>query len=141
MAHFPINHPARPIYRVVSGLIGLYFVVFGLVGLFGDGPVFGQGTNVANSLLSIVIGAVVLVATLLGRNIDAAVSKYAGYALMALGLLTLALLRTDANVLDHTLSTSVVWMLLGITLMVSGMYSKVGTAAEREAFALARLTD
>jgi hypothetical protein len=141
MAHFPINHPARPIYRVISGLIGLYFVVFGIVGLFAGDRVFGQGTNAANSVLSIVIGAVVLVAVVVGRNIDAAVSKWTGYALMALGLATLAFLRTDANVLDHTVATSVVWMVLGITLMVAGMYSRVGSDDEREAFTLARLTD
>src|SRR5687768_11525726 len=128
MAHNPINHPARPIYRVISGLIGLYLVLFGALGLFVDGRVFGQGTNVANSLVSIALGAIILIATVIGRNLDAAVNKYLGYGLMALGLLTLAFLRTDANVLDHTVSTSVVWMLLGITLLMSGMYGKVGTS-------------
>ena len=141
MAHFPINHPARPIYRVLSGLIGLYFVVFGVIGLFGTDRVFGQDTNVANSLVSIVIGAIVLVAVVVGRNLDAAVPRLMGYAVMALGLLSLAFLRTDANVLNHSVATSVVWMILGITLMVAGMYSKVGTEDEYKAFSLARLTD
>jgi hypothetical protein len=139
MAHNPINHPARPIYRVISGLIGLYLVLFGALGLFVDGRVFGQGTNVANSLLSIALGAIILIATVVGRNLDAAVNKYLGYGLMALGLLTLAFLRTDANVLDHTVSTSVVWMLLGITLLMAGMYGKVGTSDEQEAWEKGRL--
>ena len=60
--------------------------------------------------------------------------------MLALGLITIPS-RTDANVLDHTVSTSVVWMILGITLMVAGMYGKVGSEDEREAFTLARLTD
>lgn len=141
MAHFPINHPARPIYRALSALIGGYLVVFGVLGLFVDGRVFGQGTNLANSAVSIVIGAIILIAAVVGRNLDANLNKYAGYGLMALGLLTLAFLRTDANVLDHSVSTSVVWMILGITLMVAGMYGKVGSEDEREAFTLARLTD
>jgi hypothetical protein len=139
MAHNPINHPARPIYRVISGLIGLYLVLFGALGLFVDGRVFGQGTNVANSLVSIALGAIILIATVIGRNLDAAVNKYLGYGLMALGLLTLAFLRTDANVLDHTVSTSVVWMLLGITLLMAGMYGKVGTSDERDAWEKGRL--
>jgi hypothetical protein len=139
MAHNPINHPARPIYRVISGLIGLYLVLFGVLGLFADGRVFGQGTNVANSLVSIALGAIILIATVVGRNVDAAVNKYLGYALMALGLLTLAFLRTDANVLNHTVSTSIVWMLLGITLLVAGMYGKVGTSDEQEAWEKGRL--
>ena len=139
MAHNPINHPARPIYRVISGLIGLYLVLFGALGLFVDGRVFGQGTNVANSLVSIALGAIILIATLIGRNLDAAVNKYLGYGLMALGLLTLAFLRTDANVLDHTVSTSIVWMLLGITLLMAGMYGKVGTSDEEDAWEKGRL--
>lgn len=139
MAHNPINHPARPIYRVISGLIGLYLVLFGALGLFVDGRVFGQGTNVANSLVSIALGAIILIATVVGRNLDAAVNKYLGYGLMALGLLTLAFLRTDANVLDHTVSTSIVWMLLGITLLMAGMYGKVGSSEEQEQWEKARL--
>jgi hypothetical protein len=140
MAHNPINHPARPVWRAISGLIGLYFLVFGLLGFFMDGKVFGQGTNATNSVLSVIIGLVVLGATVVGRNIDTAVFKPLGYLLMALGLLTLAVSRTEANILDHTVSTCVVWMVLGLTLLVSGMYIKVGTGEDRRAFEHARLT-
>jgi uncharacterized membrane protein HdeD (DUF308 family) len=141
MAHFPINHPARPIYRVIAGLIGLYFVLFGLIGFFQDDKAFGQGTNAANSVLSIVIGVIVLAATAVGRNLDVLVYRVMGYALMALGLLTLAFLRTDVNVLDHTVTTCIVWMLLGIVLLVSGMYSKIGSSDEVEIWRHARLTE
>lgn len=139
MAHNPINHPARPIWRVIGGLIGLYFVVFGLLGFFVDGKVFGQGTNAANSVVSVVIGLVVLVVTALGRNLDTTVYKLTGYAVMALAVLLLALLRTDGNVLDHTVSTTIVWMVLGITLLVAGMYIKVGSDEEHEEWRKATL--
>jgi predicted PurR-regulated permease PerM len=33
MAHTPVNHPLRPFYRVLSGLVGLYVVLFGILGL------------------------------------------------------------------------------------------------------------
>ena len=48
MAHNPVNHPARPIYRAIGGLTGLYLVVFGVLGIVAiDGnEVFGQGTRV-----------------------------------------------------------------------------------------------
>ena len=32
MPHFPVNHPARPLYRVLAGLVGVYILVFGVVG-------------------------------------------------------------------------------------------------------------
>jgi hypothetical protein len=147
--HNPINHPARSTYRVLAGLIGLYLVVFGGLGVAatgGDGlfaqdteRVLGQGTNLANSLLSIVIGAIVLIATVIGRNVDAAVNRVFSYVLMVLGLATLATLRTDANYLGHTLATSIVMMILGLALLLASMYGKVGSEDEHEAWQRARL--
>ena len=32
MAHFPVNHPLRPLYRTLAGLVGAYLLVFGIVG-------------------------------------------------------------------------------------------------------------
>jgi Domain of unknown function (DUF4383) len=149
MQHNPINHPARSTYRVLTGLIGLYLVVFGAIGIAnggGDGlfaqdagNVLGQGTNLANSLLSIVIGAIVLIATVLGRNIDVAVNRVFAYVLMALGLATLATIRTDANYLGHTLATSIVTMVLGIVLLLAAMYGRVGSEEDHQAWQQARL--
>ena len=31
MAHFPVNHPLRPIYRAIAALVGVYLIVIGLV--------------------------------------------------------------------------------------------------------------
>ena len=36
MAHFPVNHPARPLYRVFAGLVGVYILVFGVLGVAAD---------------------------------------------------------------------------------------------------------
>ncbi|HEV7707359.1 MAG TPA: DUF4383 domain-containing protein [Asanoa sp.] len=149
MQHNPINHPARSTYRVLTGLTGVYLVVFGAIGIAngsGDGlfaqdagNVLGQGTNLANSLLSILIGAIVLIATVLGRNIDVAVNRVFAYVLMALGLATLATIRTDANYLGHTLATSIVMMGLGTVLLLAGMYGRVGSEEEHQAWQRARL--
>ena len=32
MAHIPVNHPARPVYRAIAGLIALYILIFGIFG-------------------------------------------------------------------------------------------------------------
>ena len=32
MAHFSVNHPARPLYRAFAALVGLYILVFGVIG-------------------------------------------------------------------------------------------------------------
>ncbi len=147
--HNPINHPARSTYRALAGLIGLYLVVFGGIGLAttgGDGlfaqdagRVLGQGSNLANSLISVVVGAIVLIATVVGRNFDVLVNRVFGWVLMALGLATLATLRTDANYLGHTLASSIVMMSLGQLLLLAAMYGKVGSEDEHQAWQRARL--
>lgn len=149
MAHNPVNHPARPIYRAIGGLTGLYLVVFGALGLIetagqdffaqDDTAVLGQGTNLANSVVLLVAGVLILVGTLLGRNIDIAIDKVFAYGFMVLGLAELAVLRTDANFLNFSMFTVIVIMTLGTVLLMVAMYGKVGTEDEQKAWHDARL--
>lgn len=149
MAHNPVNHPARPIYRAIGGLIGLYLVIFGMLGLIvsagnaffaqDDTLVLGQGVNLGSSVLFILIGALVVAAVGLGRNIDVRVNKLVGYLLMAIGLGALAVLRTDANFLNFSTVTCMVTMVLGIVLLTAAMYSTVGTEEEAKAWRDGRL--
>ncbi|MFC6015056.1 DUF4383 domain-containing protein [Plantactinospora solaniradicis] len=149
MGHNPVNHPARPIYRAIGGLTGVYLVLFGVLGIVetsggeffaqDDTQVLGQGTNLGNSVISIVLGLVILAATLIGRNVDVALNKPLGYALMALGLAGLAVLRTDANYLNFTIATTIVIMIIGQVLLLAGMYGKVGSDEDSKAFESARL--
>ncbi|MDG4836618.1 DUF4383 domain-containing protein [Micromonospora sp. WMMD967] len=149
MAHTPVNHPARPIYRAIGGLTGLYLVVFGVLGIIAstgneilaqdDTRVLGQGTNLGFSLLSVLLGIVVLVGTVLGRNIDVAINQWLAYALMVIGLGGLAFIRTDANIFNFSITTVVVVLTASLVLLMVGMYGKVGTDEEAEAFQKARL--
>ncbi|MBE1486900.1 DUF4383 domain-containing protein [Plantactinospora soyae] len=149
MGHNPVNHPARPIYRAIGGLTGVYLVLFGVLGIVetsggeffaqDETAVLGQGTNLGNSVISAVLGVIILAVALIGRNVDAAVNKVLGYALMAFGLAGLAVLRTDANYLNFTIATTIVLMIIGQVLLVAGMYGKVGSEDDAKAFESARL--
>ncbi|MBQ1019365.1 DUF4383 domain-containing protein [Micromonospora sp. D93] len=149
MAHTPVNHPARPIYRAIGGLTGLYLVVFGVLGIIAstgneflaqdDTRVLGQGTNLGFSLLSVLLGLVVLVGTALGRNIDVAINQWMAYGLMVVSLAGLAFIRTDANLFNFSITTVIVVMTAALVLLMVGMYGKVGTEDEAEAFQKARL--
>ncbi|MFG1903401.1 DUF4383 domain-containing protein [Micromonospora carbonacea] len=149
MAHTPVNHPARPIYRAIGGLVGLYFLAFGVLGLVAsagndilaqdDTKVLGQGTNLGFSLLSLVLGVAILTGTVIGRNLDVAINQWLAYALMVLGLAELAFLQTDANVFNFTITTDIVVLTLSMVLLMAGMYGKVGTDEENEAWQKARL--
>ncbi|MDG4817233.1 DUF4383 domain-containing protein [Micromonospora sp. WMMD956] len=149
MAHTPVNHPARPIYRAIGGLVGLYFLAFGVLGLVAsagndilaqdDTKVLGQGTNLGFSLLSLVLGVAILTGTVIGRNLDVAINQWLAYALMVLGLAELAFLQTDANIFNFTITTDIVVLTLSMVLLMAGMYGKVGTDEENEAWQKARL--
>ncbi|WP_328423332.1 DUF4383 domain-containing protein [Micromonospora sp. NBC_00389] len=149
MAHTPVNHPARPVYRAIGGLTGLYLVVFGALGIIEsagnevfaqDGTrVLGQGTNLGFSLLSVLLGVIVLGGTALGRNIDVAVNQWLAYVMMVVSLAGLAFIRTDANFFNFSIATVVVVMVAALVLLMVGMYGKVGTDEEAEAFQKARL--
>jgi hypothetical protein len=91
MAHTPVNHPLRPIYRIVGFVTGAYLVAFGIIGFISTsgeaftGPgarALGQGSNVLWSIISLAIGALVLLGTALGRNIDTAIDQYLGWGLL-----------------------------------------------------------
>jgi Domain of unknown function (DUF4383) len=140
MAHNPVNHPLRPIYRAIGGLVGLYFVVFGILGIIltADEGLFGragdrvlfQGTNLFWSIVALLIGAIVLAATVLGRNRDVLVDTYLGWTLVVIGTLSLMVIRTNANVLDFSISTVIVSFITGLALILTGLYSKVAPPEE-----------
>jgi hypothetical protein len=140
MAHNPVNHPLRPMYRVVGFLAGAYLVLFGIIGIArtsddnftGKAPdlVLGQGANLLLSIIMLAVGIIVLIATVIGRNLDTAGDKYLGWGLLVLGSYGLAFSRTDANVFGHSISTVIVTYIVGLALITVSLYSKVAPAAQ-----------
>ncbi|MGC5018621.1 DUF4383 domain-containing protein [Micromonospora sp. DT47] len=149
MAHTPVNHPARPVYRAIGGLVGLYLVVFGALGIIvsvgndmlaqDDTKILGQGTNLGFSLLSVLLGIAVLAGTVIGRNLDVAINQWLAYTIMVISLAGLAFVRTDANIANFNIMTIIVLMTLSLVLLMVGMYGKVGTDEEQDAWQKARL--
>ncbi|BBH64821.1 hypothetical protein ACTI_15060 [Actinoplanes sp. OR16] len=134
-SHIPVNHPLRPIYRIVGFVVGAYLVVFGVLGAIQTAGepfanetgirVLGQETNMLSSLIHIVVGGLVILGTAIGKNLDVAVDKYLGWALLVLGTYSLATIRTDANFLGYSISTVIVTYLAGLLLITVSLYSKV----------------
>ncbi len=143
MAHIPINHPLRPVYRVLSGLVGLYVLVFGIVGYArtNDLDFFSRHgewvlllrTNPAFSVLSIIAGLAVLGAAVIGRNLFAYVNLTAGIVFQVAGMAMMALLQTDANILAFSMITCIMSFIFGMILLAAGLYGKVGTDEEHAA--------
>jgi uncharacterized membrane protein YwaF len=132
MSHFPVNHPLRPLYRFLIFLAGVYVTLFGAVGLVrtGRGDLFGRAdvwvlglrTNLAFSLASVVVGLALLVAVLIGLNVDAVAAVLGGVVFMVAGGAMMAVLRSDLNVLNFSIATVIVSFLIGTLLFTAGMY-------------------
>ncbi|MEV1143832.1 DUF4383 domain-containing protein [Micromonospora sp. NPDC049799] len=143
MAHFPVNHPARPIYRVLAGLIGLYILVFGVWGValtVGD-PLFDRGdnwalglrTNLAFSLASVAFGIVLMIGASRRGNLGHYMNLTAGIVFLATSILMMSVLQTSANFLNFSMSTVIVSMIFGLVLLGTGLYDKVGPEEHAEA--------
>jgi hypothetical protein len=137
----PVNHRLRPFYRVLAALAGLYVLVFGIAGYARTKgtPAFsrdhvewvlGLRTNLGFATLSVVAGAVLLAATLIGRNVDRTVNLVASGVFLGAGLVMLALLRTDLNFLGFSVVNCVVSFVIGSVLLTAGLYGKVHSGRE-----------
>jgi hypothetical protein len=138
LTHLPVDHPLRNLYRILAAVVGVAVLGFGIVGftrtrgtaLFAQDHlpwVLGLRTNLAFALLSIVSGAVLLVCALVGRNLDHVVNFLGGIVFMAVGMLMLGLLRTDANFLGFSMTNCVVSFVLGTVVFAAGLYGRTST--------------
>ncbi|MGW0431541.1 DUF4383 domain-containing protein [Micromonospora sp. NPDC003197] len=140
MVHIPVNHPARTLYRIFAALIGLYILIFGVIGIiqtWGD-PLFDRGdhwalglrTNLAFALISVVFGAVIIIGAAQRSNLGHYMNLTIGVIFMATALLMMAVLQTEANFLNFSMSTVIVSMIFGLLTLATGLYDKVGPPAE-----------
>jgi hypothetical protein len=138
-----MNHPARPLYRVFAGLVGLYILFFGVYGvvvtwgepLFArdDTWVLGLRTNLAFALASVLFGLVLLVGASRRGNLGHYMNLTAGVVFMVTGLAMMSVLQTSANILNFSMSTVIVSLLFGLLLLATGLYDKVGSPEHAEA--------
>lgn len=143
MAHIPVNHPLRPLYRTFAGLIGLYVLVFGILGLVktwgeplfarDDTWVLGLRTNLAFSLMSVVFGAVIVIGAILPGNAGHFMSLGVGAIFMLAGLGMMAVMQTDLNFLNFSMSTVIVSLIFGLLFLATGLYDKVGSPEDAHA--------
>jgi hypothetical protein len=143
-AHFPINHHLRPLYRLLSAVAGLYMLVFGVVGFAqtSGAPFFtrdeaewvlGLRTNPAFALLSLLAGVVVLGANVIGRNLAHQINQLAAVILTVVGMASLALMQTEANVFAFSMVNVIVTFILAAIVGTTSLYDRVGPAAAAHA--------
>jgi hypothetical protein len=128
MAHMPINHPFRPLYRVVAAACGIATLVFGLVALGGDSLL----ANESGAALAILLGALTLAGAIIRTNLGRWLHLVTGVGLLIVGTASLALLRSEDNLLGFSVTTCIVAFLIGLALLTCGLYEQVGPSEKQE---------
>lgn len=138
MAHYPLNHHLRPAYRALAGAAGAFLILFGVLGIaatWGD-PFFHRGhdwvlglrANPAGAWLATLVGLGILAAVLLGGNVHHHLTVVLGWGLLGVAMVLLALMQTDANILNASMVNVIVLTLIGLVVLTAGLYGKVGSA-------------
>ena len=140
MAHYPVNHHFRQVYRLLAGLVGLYLTLVGVIGVastWGDGFLhrggdwsLGLRVNPLMSLLILVAGLVILVAAVVGGNLHHRVNLVAGWGILAVAVFLMIVMQTDANVFNASMVNVIVLLIGGLVVLTAALYGKVGTSDE-----------
>ncbi|QSB15443.1 DUF4383 domain-containing protein [Natronosporangium hydrolyticum] len=140
MSHIPVNHPLRPLYRGVAIVIAGWLVTFGVVGLVqtqgedwlgrGDWSALGIPTNGGFSVVCLVAGVVILLTSVIGRNLDRMANFWLGGGFLVIGTAMMALVATEGNVFNFSSVTTSMAYLVGVGLIAAGLYGKVGPASD-----------
>ncbi|WP_442819632.1 DUF4383 domain-containing protein [Streptomyces sp. NBC_00841] len=131
--HLPVDHRLSSVYRVGAGLMGLVLLAFGILGLIdkigffdtGGATVAGLNTNGALSVLSICVGLLLFTGMVIGGNFASTLNMVLGIAFILSGFINLALLDTDYNFLAFHLQNVLFSFVVGLMLMMFGMYGRV----------------
>ncbi|MFE1763129.1 DUF4383 domain-containing protein [Streptomyces angustmyceticus] len=131
--HLPVDHRLSKVYRIGAGLMGLVLIAFGVLGLThhigffdtGGDTVAGLNTNGSLSILSIVVGAILVAGMVIGGNFASTLNIVFGGLFLLSGFVNLALLQTDANFLAFRLQNVLFSFVVGLMLLVFGMYGRV----------------
>ncbi|MEW1724256.1 DUF4383 domain-containing protein [Streptomyces sp. NPDC093109] len=132
-SQLPLDHRLNQIYRVGAGLMGIFLIVFGILGLvdkigfFGTGghEVAGLNSNGTLSVLSICVGLVLLIGMVIGGNTASTLNMVFGILFIASGFVNLALLDTSYNFLAFHIQNVLFSFVVGVLLMFFGMFGRV----------------
>ncbi|MFE4606703.1 DUF4383 domain-containing protein [Kitasatospora indigofera] len=132
----PVDHRLATVYRYGAGLGGVFLLVFGILGLLnhpgflstsGD-HIAGMSTNGALSVLSVVMGVVLIGGAVVGGNFASNLNMIVGLLFVLSGFYGLTVLgRPDANILNFRMSNCLFAFIFGFVVLTFGMYGRVSS--------------
>lgn len=117
------RHPVVRFHRIGAAVIGLLLVVFGVLGYLGSIGFLAVHGDHALGLFWLVLALVLLLSALSARA-AAQTTTIVGGLLLVVGLLSMALLHTGANVLGLTIWNVVSGLVIGLVLLTVGLFGR-----------------
>lgn len=121
------------VQRIGALVVAAVILVFGLLGFAGgldffstDGePILGMSSNGLLSTVSVVTAAVLVLAALRSPRTASTIMMVIGVLFLVAGLASLAVLRTDANLLAFQIENVIFSEVTGLVLLMLGAYGRV----------------
>ncbi|MFQ6147137.1 DUF4383 domain-containing protein [Streptomyces seoulensis] len=129
----PVDHHLSTVYRYGAAFCGLVLITFGCLG-FADrlSPFDTHGTSIAGlstngllSVISVVVGAVLVLGGFVGGNFASDLNMAVGALFLLSGFVHIFILDRPANILDFRLSNVMFSFVMGLIVLTFGMYGRV----------------
>lgn len=143
----PPENPLAVFHRGGAALLGLGLLIFGVLGLVNQlafftthgSSVLGLSSNGLLSVISVLVGIVLLGAAATGGVLASTVTAGIGGLFLLSGLANLAVLNTDLNFLAFRMENVFFSLVVGMVLLTVGLYGRVsGGLSEDNPFRVAR---
>ncbi|MBE9373114.1 DUF4383 domain-containing protein [Saccharopolyspora sp. HNM0983] len=131
--YLPPDHPLSRFYRIGAALFGACLVVFGVLGLTNEVPLFttrgidilGLSSNGLLAVISVVVGAVLVAAAAWGGPVASSTTAVIGGLFVLSGLVNLVLLNTPWNLLAFRMQNVLFSLIAGLVLLFVGLYGRL----------------
>lgn len=129
----PVDHRLAAVYRIGAGLCGVILLAFGILGFAGllgffdtmGSQIAGLSTNGLLSLISVIVGGLLIAGAVVGGNVASTVNMVVGSLFLLSGFVHLFVLDRSANILDFGMPNVVFSFVMGLLILTFGMYGRV----------------
>ncbi|MEW2162795.1 DUF4383 domain-containing protein [Streptomyces sp. NPDC007084] len=131
----PVDHHLGAVYRWGAAFCGVVLLVFGSLG-FADrlspfstdgNTIAGLSSNGALSLISVLVGALLIAGGFIGGNIASTLNMAIGTLFLLSGFAHVFILDRPANILGFGMTNVVFSFLMGLVILTFGMYGRVSS--------------
>ena len=131
--YLPPEHPLSRFYRIASALFGACLMIFGVLGLINEVPLFttrgidilGLSSNGLLAVISVVVGAVLIAAAAWGGPVASSTTTVIGGLFVLSGLINLGLLNTPWNLFAFRMQNVLFSLIAGLVLVFFGLYGRL----------------